>query len=65
MTNPLTQREVADREWRMERGKAEKVRCRRCGARVAESCWNTVTGEDLQAPAHWQRVKDASEGERS
>ena len=63
MTNPRTQREVADLEWRMAREEANRVRCPRCGAQVGESCWNTETGEDLAAPAHWQRIRDASEGD--
>jgi PHP family Zn ribbon phosphoesterase len=64
MTNPRTRREIASYEWRIERAKAEEVRCPRCGAQVGEGCWNTETGEDLAAPAHWQRITDAR-GERS
>jgi hypothetical protein len=62
MTRPRTRMEVADLEWRMERELAGQVPCPRCRARVGESCWNTDSGEDLRAPAHWQRIRDARKG---
>jgi hypothetical protein len=62
MTNPRTRREIASLEWRIERAKAEEVRCPRCGAQVGESCWNTGLGTDLRAPAHPQRITLARKG---
>lgn len=61
MTRPLTQREIADLEWRMDRELAITVPCPMCKARVDEPCWNTELGTDLRAPAHWQRLKQARE----
>lgn len=68
MTRPLTQREVADYEFRMERELAESVACPRCGARrrtvgrPADPCSNTGCGTALRGPAHWQRIKKARGG---
>lgn len=69
MTNPRTQVEVADLEFRMERELAESVACPRCGARrriegqrKADLCCNTGRGTALHGPAHWQRIKKAGGG---
>jgi hypothetical protein len=64
MTSPRTQREVGELEWRIEREKANAVRCPRCLAAVGESCWNTELGTDLRAPAHPQRITVVRKGER-
>lgn len=67
MTRPKTQQEVADFHWRMARDEAETVPCRSpgCGADVGEHCQNPITGEELAGPAHWQRVRDARQGDGS
>lgn len=59
-----TRREVSDMEWRMTRADAERARCPRCSAAVGEHCVNTF-GDELRAPAHWQRIDAAKELEAS
>ncbi len=55
-----THREVSDMEWRMARAEAERARCPRCQAEPGEHCVNT-SGDELRAPAHWQRINAAKE----
>lgn len=50
----------ADMEWRMTRVDAERARCQRCAAEPGEHCVNTF-GDELRAPAHWQRIAAAKE----
>lgn len=59
-----TRREVSDLEWRMVRAEAERARCPRCAAEPGEHCVNTF-GDELKAPAHFQRINAASELEAS
>lgn len=49
----------ATQEWLMEREEAEAVRCPRCDAPAGESCLNTLTGDEMHAPAHPQRMAAA------
>jgi len=58
MTRP--RREVSDLEWRMTRDEAERVRCPRCAAEPGECCVNLL-GDELKAPAHFQRLDAAKE----
>lgn len=53
-----TRREVSDMEWRMTRAEAEQVGCPRCAADPGAHCANTF-GDELKAPAHWQRIEAA------
>lgn len=53
-------REVTDLEWRMERANAERVHCPRCHAELGEHCVNTF-GDELRAPAHYQRISLANQ----
>lgn len=59
-----THREVSDMEWRMERAGAEKAVCPRCQAAIGDHCVNTF-GDELKAPAHFQRINAARELEAS
>lgn len=67
MTSWAERHRDADSEWRMERWTAEAVDCPRCGARgrgeandqPAEHCVGTITGVELQAPAHPVRIYEA------
>lgn len=58
MTRP--RREVSDLEWRMVRAEAERAHCPRCGAEPGQHCVNTF-GDEMRAPAHFQRIT-AAEG---
>lgn len=62
MTRP--RREVSDMEWRMVRADAERAHCPRCAAEIGEHCVNTF-GDELKAPAHFQRIDAAKELEPS
>lgn len=62
MTRP--RREISDLEWRMTRVEAERARCPRCAAEPGEHCVNTF-GDELRAPAHFQRINAADELEAS
>ena len=68
MTRPMTQREIADYEFRMAQDLAQTVACPRCGAvgrterRRADPCRNPGLGTPLRAPCHWQRDKKARGG---
>lgn len=62
MTRP--RREVSDLEWRMARADAERARCPWCGAESGAHCVNPF-GDDLKAPAHWQRLAAARNLEAS
>jgi hypothetical protein len=55
-----THREVSDLEWRMTRAEAERAVCPRCHAAIGEPCTNTF-GDELRAPAHFQRINAAQE----
>lgn len=39
------------------RRKALTRHCPRCGKPPDEKCVNTITGQYLRAPAHWQRLQ--------
>lgn len=56
-----TERELSDMEWRMLRAEAERAYCPRCAAEVGEHCVNLLFGDELKAPAHWQRIDAAKE----
>jgi hypothetical protein len=58
-----TRREVADFEWRMERDHAETVPCPHCAAPPHRTCVNRLTGDELHAPAHPQRITTATRQE--
>jgi hypothetical protein len=56
----LTYGEYCDlvrQEWLQERDSAETEPCEYCAAPVGVSCSNPITGEQLAAPAHWQRIR--------
>ncbi len=54
-------RELSDFEWRMERDHAQRAPCPRCEAAISEPCRNPITGEELRAPAHFQRIDAANQ----
>lgn len=68
--SPLSRRELADYEFRMERHRAEAATCPRCGAlgrddlppgTDGETCRNPITGHPVRFPAHFQRIDAAKE----
>jgi hypothetical protein len=47
-----------------ERERLQAVPCRGCGQPIGQTCINPTTGDELRAPAHWQRYTDTeSEGQ--
>lgn len=44
-------------EWLAERDLAERFHCALCDAQPGEHCTNPITGTEIAAPAHWQRIK--------
>ncbi|WP_031470380.1 zinc finger domain-containing protein [Sciscionella sediminilitoris] len=40
---------------------AEQYPCPRCGAPAGTTCRNTITGNPLRGPAHWQRIQQTTQ----
>jgi hypothetical protein len=55
-----TNRELSAMEWQMARAEAERADCPRCAAEVGQTCVN-LFGDELKAPAHFQRLDAAKE----
>jgi hypothetical protein len=47
-------------DWLETRDLAETVACLRCEAAIGVHCHNPMTGDELRAPAHFQRIEAAS-----